>query len=73
MLAIQKTTVVWKLPSFLKLLSNGGPFFNCFRTLDDLSNKLSFDDFINDKRNIVCWNSEVVGQPWITVPKGQVS
>jgi hypothetical protein len=27
MLAIQSTTAVWKLPSLLKLLSNGGPLF----------------------------------------------
>ena len=38
--------------------------------------KFGFDgiaDFINDKRDSVWWNSEVVGQAWITVPTGQVS
>ena len=76
MLAIQSTTTVWKLPSFLKLLSNGGPLFICSRTLDDLNSKLGFDgiaDFINNKRDSVWCNSEVVGQAWITVPTGQVS
>jgi hypothetical protein len=43
---------VWKLPSLLKLLSNGGPLFSCSWTLDHLSSKLGFDgiaDFINDE------------------------
>jgi hypothetical protein len=43
MLAIQSTTAVWKLPSLLKLLSNGGPLFSCSWTLDHLSSKLGFD------------------------------
>ena len=60
---------------FLKLLINGGPLFSCRRTLDGLISK-PFDgiaDFINDKRDSVWWNSEVVGEDWITVPTGQLS
>ncbi|XP_041374261.1 uncharacterized protein LOC121387305 [Gigantopelta aegis] len=65
MLVTQSTTAVWKLPSHLKLLSNGGRLFSCSRTLDHLSSKLGFTgiaDFINDKRDGVWSNSEVVGQ-----------
>jgi hypothetical protein len=46
MLAIQSTTAVWKLPSYLK------PLLSCSWTLDDLSSNLGFDgiaDFINDE------------------------
>ena len=67
---------MWKLPSFLNLLSNGGHIFSYSRALDDLNSKLGFDgiaDFIDDKRDSVWWNSEFVGQAWITVPTGQVS
>jgi hypothetical protein len=32
---------VWKLPSLLELLSNGGPVFSCSWTLDHLSSTLS--------------------------------
>jgi hypothetical protein len=52
MLATQSTTAVWKLPSLLKLLSNGGPLYSFNWTLDHLSSKLGFDgiaDFINDE------------------------
>ena len=67
---------MWKLPSFLNLLSNGGHLFSYSRALDDLNSKLGFEgiaDYIDDKRDSVWWNSEVVGQAWITVPTGQVS
>ena len=76
MLAIQSTTAVWKLPSLLKLLSNGGSLFSCSWTLDHLSSKLGGDgiaDFINDEGDGVWSNSEVVGQAWIIVTAGQVS
>jgi hypothetical protein len=76
MLAIQSTTAVWKLPSLLKLLSNGGPLFSYSWTLDHLSSKLGFDgitDFINDEGDGVWCNSEVVGQASIIVTAGQVS
>ena len=76
MFAIQSTTAVWKLPSILKLLSNGGPLFSCSWTLYHLSSKLGFDgiaDFINDEGDGVWSNSEVVGQAWIIVTAGQVS
>ena len=66
----------WKMPPFLKLLSNDGLLFSCSRKLDDLSSKLYFDgiaNFINDKTNSDWWNSEVVGQAWITVPTSQLS
>ena len=56
MLAIQITSSLWTLHSFLTLLCNGCPIFSCSRTLDDLSSKLGFDgiaDFINDKRDSV--------------------
>jgi hypothetical protein len=75
MLAIQSTTAVGKLPSLLKLLSNGGPLFSCSWTLDHLSSKLGFDsiaDFINDEGDGVWSNSEVVGQAWIIVTADQV-
>ena len=67
---------LWKLPSPLELLSNGGPLFSCSWTLDHLSSKLGFDgiaDFINDEGDGVWSNSEVVGQAWIIVTVGQVS
>jgi hypothetical protein len=53
---------VWKLPSLLKLLSNGGPLFSCSWTLDHLSSKLGFDgivDLINDEGDSIYNGSEL--------------